>query len=77
MGEVIGPLHWSPEDRTKTWQVIRELREIIKYRKELQALQLKNGKTEEAEITAEAISKETIYMNDQFRRWMLNSEEAA
>lgn len=80
MGEVIGPLKWSPEDRKAAWVVMRDLREIAKYRQTLSDLRQKSGDPDEIrknEANLDALERESTYCKDQFRRWMTDSKEAA
>lgn len=78
MGEVIGPLNWSTKDRKATWVVMRDLREIAKYRRQLSDLRRASGDPEELrknEGNLDALEKETIYYKDQFNRWMSDSKQ--
>lgn len=60
MGEVIGPLHWTIEDRQATWLVMRDLRSLIKARK---------AANDNTEGTLEALGKEETYYKEQFSKW--------
>ena len=55
MGKVIGPIHWSSEDRLATWRMIRELRESVDYMEK-----------KDPERFRGSIDKEKTYEREQF-----------
>lgn len=57
MGQVIGPVTWSPKARLASWFLLRELREDIKYMKKTDRLGFANAIQKEEETVKEEFTK--------------------